>query len=232
MIELPLGLVDLGLGLQILRMLLDRQVGIAAELDQRHLRLLLQRSERLLRRLQSIARLIIGCARRIIVADERAGTIIGDLRQPDLGLLRPRYRSDALVILLSRLEGELQSSASCALAASSAIWNCVGSTRKKLVAGLDLLALMDIDRSHHPRDIRRDHQFRSLHIGIVGRNIAAAAEPEVAAGDDDGKECRRASGRRAGCVGPCRAGARRGSAGRRVAPEDVRAPLGRSGGSG
>ena len=57
LVELPLGLVDLCLGLQILRMLLDRHVGIAVELGQRHLSLLLQRSERLLRCLQPEARL-------------------------------------------------------------------------------------------------------------------------------------------------------------------------------
>jgi hypothetical protein len=45
------------------------------------------------------------------------------------------------------------------------------------VAGFHELAFVDFDRSHDPRDVGRDHQLGSPHIGVVGRGVATAMQP-------------------------------------------------------
>ena len=90
-----------------------------------------------------------------------------------------------LVILLRRLEGQLHLG-ELRLGGIERDLELCRIDAEELVAGRDLLALMDIDRSHHPGNFRRTIVLAPAHR-IVGRLIAAAAQPEVAADGDDGQ---------------------------------------------
>jgi hypothetical protein len=56
---------------------------------------------------------------------------------------------------------------------------------KQHVTLFDVLAFLDVDLRHDAGNIGRDHELRRMHIGVVGRDIAPAHQPERRRGDRD-----------------------------------------------
>ena len=177
MVELPLRFVDLRFDLAIERMLGDRNVRIAVELGQLDLRLLLQRDELVLVQLQCVSRLVVKRAGHVVVLDQRRIPIIGDLIELDLRLLRVDIAQGHFVVGLHRFNRQ----SGCTQIGGGAVERDLKRQQvelKQQVAGLDGLALVDVDRGDHAGHIRRDQEFGVLHVGVVGGCEAPAAQPE------------------------------------------------------
>ena len=104
MIELALRLVDLRLRLPVLRMFGDREVRIAAELGELHLRLLVQGGELALVVVERVARLVVNGLGHSGTAQQHGIAVVIDLIEVDLRLLSSGVAHHALVVLLHRLD--------------------------------------------------------------------------------------------------------------------------------
>ena len=105
-IELALRLLDLCLGLQILRVLRHRNVRVAVEPGELHRGLLAQGFELALAGFQRETRLIVGGPGNGTGAHERRVAVIGRLIERDLRLLRGDVAQHAQVVLLHRIDGQ------------------------------------------------------------------------------------------------------------------------------
>ena len=96
MIELTLRLVDLRLGLQILRVLGDRNVRVAGEPGELHLRLLTEGFELVLVEFESEARLVVAGLGYSVGPHQRREAVIGRLIELDLAAVEER--AEAIVV--------------------------------------------------------------------------------------------------------------------------------------
>ena len=179
MVELPLRFVELGFRLQVLRVRIGRDVGIAHELGELRLCLFLQRREFLLVARERQAGLVVLRLGNGQVALHQVGKAIGrQLVVGDHGLLGGNGPQRRLIVDLQRVDIERRIGKG-GLCGVERILELVRLDAKEDVAGLDWLALLHIDRRHNPGDVSGNRDLGRADISVVGPRIAPARVPEV-----------------------------------------------------
>ena len=181
-IELALRLFDLRLDLQILRMLRDVEIRIAAEPGELDLRKLTQRFELALVAIEGEVRLVVGGLSDGVGLQQRRIAGERGLIQFDLRLLRGNVLLHAHVVLLHCLQRQ-RGLRQTGLGIVQRDLELPRVDAEQYIAGLDRLAFTHIDFADQTRNVGRHHQLGGVDIGVVSRNVAAAKKIEPKSGD-------------------------------------------------
>ena len=175
-----LRLVDLRLGLQILRVLRDLDIGIAAELGELNLRLLAQRFELVLVVAEGGLRLIENGLGNGMRAQKHRVAVVGGLIELDQRLLCGNVAQHAFIVLLHRLDGQ-RGLRQSGLGVVERDLKLQGVEAVENLAGRDVLVVVHVHVFDDAGHVGRDPDLVGFHIGIIRRHDLAAGDVPVTA---------------------------------------------------
>ena len=171
--QVALRLVDLRLGGEIVGVLLDRRIGVAAELRQGRLGVMLRHAHALARRVEVAPCLVEGRLRGDAALQQVLLTLEARLVEGDVG---PGLLDLRLLLAIGRLQGRelVAHRAEIGLGAGQRDLERLLVEREQHRALLDLLAFMHGHVGDDARHVGRHGELAGMDVGVVGRDVAAA----------------------------------------------------------
>ena len=175
MVELALHLVHLRLRGPVLRQRFDRESQVAAELGELNLSRILERAQRVLRRLIGVARLVRRHRRNALGFEQRVITLARQLVEANRGLLCGDVALHSQIVVAHRHNGQSRVvEIGLRIVERDLEWQRIDA--EQYLAGRDMLAFLHLNRLHETGYVGRHHQLAGMNVGIVGANITTTRQ--------------------------------------------------------